>query len=67
MNIDTQLIHGGNQVENNGSIIPAIYLSTTFKQTEAGVCDHEYIRCSNPTRNKLEKCIAVCENWRILC
>ncbi|MDI6553950.1 PLP-dependent transferase [Leuconostoc falkenbergense] len=55
MNIRTQVIHGGHQVDpRTGAVNMPIYQTTTFKQTElGGGAKWEYIRSENPTRASL--------------
>lgn len=63
MEIETKFIHSGYENDIDGSIIPSINLSTTYSNfSTIGDNMHEYIRCSNPTRNILENYIANSEN-----
>lgn len=63
MNIETLLIHGGvDGDEQTGAVSVPIYQTSTYKQ--AGIGDHkgyEYSRTGNPTRFALEKLIAELE------
>ena len=60
MKFDTQLIHGGNSLDQaTGAVSIPIYRSSTFKQTELGGNPKwEYGRTGNPTRLALEKLIS---------
>ncbi|HCU42163.1 PLP-dependent aspartate aminotransferase family protein [Leuconostoc falkenbergense] len=64
MNIRTQVIHGGHQVDpRTGAVNMPIYQTTTFKQTElGGGAKWEYTRSENPTRASLEELIASLEH-----
>uniref|UniRef100_A0A4X1UCW8 Cystathionine gamma-lyase n=1 Tax=Sus scrofa TaxID=9823 RepID=A0A4X1UCW8_PIG len=58
----TQAIHAGQEPEQWASkaVVPPISLSTTFKQEAPGQhSGFEYSRSGNPTRNCLEKAVAV--------
>lgn len=63
MNIETLLIHGGiDGDEQTGAVSVPIYQTSTYKQ--AGIGEHkgyEYSRTGNPTRHALEKLIAELE------
>tara|TARA_A100001011_G_scaffold400571_1_gene516350 strand:- start:940 stop:2091 length:1152 start_codon:yes stop_codon:yes gene_type:complete len=63
-NISTKVIHVGNEPDLiNGSIIPAIYQTSTYVQNEPGKHKgYEYTRSHNPTRTRLENCLASTEN-----
>ena len=63
-NISTKVIHVGNEPDLiNGSIIPAIYQTSTYVQNEPGKHKgYEYTRSHNPTRTRLESCLASIEN-----
>ncbi|KAM6327416.1 cystathionine gamma-lyase [Podargus strigoides] len=58
----TQAIHAGQEPEQwrSAALVPPISLSTTFKQQAPGQhTGYEYSRSGNPTRNCLEKAVAV--------
>ncbi|XP_030311509.1 cystathionine gamma-lyase isoform X2 [Calypte anna] len=58
----TQAIHAGQEPEQwrSAAMVPPISLSTTFKQQGPGQhTGYEYSRSGNPTRNCLEKAVAV--------
>ncbi|XP_063795167.1 cystathionine gamma-lyase [Pseudophryne corroboree] len=58
----TEAIHAGQEPEqwNSRAVVPPISLSTTFKQDGPGEhAGYEYSRSGNPTRNCLEKAVAV--------
>lgn len=60
----TLAIHVGQEPESvHGSVNVPIHLSSTYAQKDIAqpYTEHEYTRCSNPTRSALEKCIAAIE------
>lgn len=60
----TKAIHVGNQPdETTGAVIPPIYQTSTFVQSSPGEHKgYEYTRSHNPTRTRLEECLASLEN-----
>lgn len=58
MKIQTSLIHGGGE-NVLGAVSPPVFLTSTFKNAE--IYGYSYSRCSNPTRESLEKTIALAE------
>ncbi|MBC7172486.1 MAG: cystathionine gamma-synthase, partial [Polyangiaceae bacterium] len=60
---DTLAIHGGQEPDSEtGAVMPPIVLSSTFAQTSPGVHrGFEYARSNNPTRQTLERCLALLE------
>jgi cystathionine gamma-lyase len=60
----TRCIHAGDTVDPaTGAVMPAIYTSTTFRQTAFGESgEYFYSRSSSPTRNALERCVAELES-----
>ena len=60
----TRAIHVGNQPdETTGAVIPPIYQTSTFIQSSPGEHKgYEYTRSHNPTRSRLEECLASLEN-----
>ena len=60
----TRAIHVGNEPdETTGSVIPPIYQTSTFVQSSPGKHKgYEYTRSHNPTRTRLEECLASLEN-----
>jgi len=60
----TRAIHVGNQPdETTGAVIPPIYQTSTFVQSSPGEHKgYEYTRSHNPTRTRLEECLASLEN-----
>ncbi len=63
-NFKTNVIHAGYQPDTvTGSVMPPIYLSTTYKQSAPGepIGEFEYSRSSNPNRQFVEKSLAVLE------
>lgn len=64
MNIETTAIHAGQEIDpTTGSVIPPIYLTTTFERAADGSFPHGYIytRNGNPNRTMLETCLAALE------
>ncbi|KAI9314294.1 Cys/Met metabolism PLP-dependent enzyme-domain-containing protein [Dichotomocladium elegans] len=62
----SRAIHVGLEADaNTGAVIPPISLSTTFRQSAAGVHKgYDYSRSGNPSRANFEKVIASLENAR---
>jgi cystathionine gamma-lyase len=63
MGISTRAIHvGGEPDPVTGSIMPAIHQTTTYVQSAPGEHKgYEYTRSHNPTRSRLEECLASLE------
>ncbi|MEN9935312.1 MAG: hypothetical protein RLZZ387_1891 [Chloroflexota bacterium] len=64
MNLETLAIHAGQEIEpTSGSVIPPIYLTTTFERAADGSFPHGHIytRNGNPNRTMLETCLAKLE------
>ncbi|MBD0269528.1 MAG: aminotransferase class I/II-fold pyridoxal phosphate-dependent enzyme [Cyanobacteria bacterium Co-bin8] len=65
MHIESQIIRATapSSAENMGSVVPPIYLSSTFERAVDGTYPHEYIysRSGNPNRQALEAAIATLE------
>lgn len=61
---DTRTIHvGGAPDPVTGAIMPPIFQTSTFVQKAPGVHQgYEYTRSHNPTRTRLEECLASLEN-----
>ena len=66
LDFDTKVIHAGQEPEEiTGSVIPPIFATSTYKQKSPGVhTGYEYARTQNPTREKLEACIAGIEKCK---
>ena len=64
LKIATKAILIGSQPDElTGSVIPPIYQTSTFSQTSPGEHKgYEYTRSHNPTRTRLESCLASLEN-----
>ncbi|MCP4912476.1 MAG: PLP-dependent transferase [Oligoflexia bacterium] len=64
LHIATKAIHvGGHPDKETGAIMPPIYQTTTYAQASPGKHQgYEYSRCHNPTRTRLEECMASLEN-----
>ncbi|KAL1919786.1 uncharacterized protein VTP21DRAFT_1717 [Calcarisporiella thermophila] len=62
----TLAIHAGQEPDaHTGAVIPPISLSTTFKQSSAGIHKgYDYSRSGNPTRNGFETAVAALEKGR---
>lgn len=57
------ILVGNHPDELTGSVIPPIYQTSTFAQTSPGEHKgYEYTRSHNPTRTRLESCLASLEN-----
>ena len=64
MNIETQAIHAGHQIDpTSGAVTPPLYPSTTFERAADGSYPHGHIytRDTNPNRNALEHNLAALE------
>jgi cystathionine gamma-lyase len=62
--IETNVIHvGGEPDAETGAIMPPIFQTSTYVQTSPGTHKgYEYTRSHNPTRTRLEECLASLEN-----
>ncbi len=62
--IETKVIHlGGHPDPVTGSIMPPIHQTSTYVQSSPGKHQgYEYTRSHNPTRTRLEECLAGIEN-----
>jgi cystathionine gamma-lyase len=60
----SKVIHiGGHPDPETGAIIPPIYQTSTYVQASPGKHKgYEYTRCHNPTRTRLEECLAGLES-----
>ena len=60
----TKVIHsGGHPDEETGAIMPPIYQTSTYVQSSPGKHKgYEYTRSHNPTRSRLEECLADLES-----
>jgi len=68
MRIETLAVHAGHHPDAaTGAVSPPIYLSTTFAREADGSLPHGFIyaRSDNPTRNELERSLAVLEGGEI--
>ncbi len=64
MNFDTLALRATHQPDSvTGSVVPPLYLSTTYARNEANAlpADFLYTRPNNPTREALEKALALLE------
>jgi cystathionine gamma-synthase len=62
---ETLAIHAGQEPDPlTGSVVPPVYLTSTYKQDGVGGLrgGYEYSRSSNPTRTALEQCLAALEH-----
>jgi len=63
MNIESLLVHGAVEFDElTQSVNVPIYQTSTYKQTALGEFKYEYSRTGNPTREALEKTIALLES-----
>ena len=62
----TKAIHIGNDPDpSTGAVIPPIFQTTTFAQSSPGEhFGYEYSRSHNPTRTRLEECLASLEDTK---
>lgn len=60
----TKVIHiGSHPDKETGAVIPPIYQTTTYAQVSPGKHQgYDYSRCQNPTRSRLEECLASLED-----
>ncbi|MGA8427387.1 MAG: PLP-dependent transferase, partial [Candidatus Dormiibacterota bacterium] len=63
---ETRAIHSGQEPDRaTGSVVPAVHLATTFRQSAVGQHQgFEYARSGNPTRQSLEAQLASLERAR---
>jgi hypothetical protein len=63
LDFETRAVHVGSEPDpTTGSVIPPIYQTSTFAQEEVGRHQgYEYARTGNPTRTRLEACLASLE------
>jgi cystathionine gamma-lyase len=64
MKFETKVIHvGGEPDEKTGAIMPPIFQTSTYVQSSPGEHKgYEYTRSHNPTRTRLQECLAALEN-----
>ncbi len=64
LGFSTKALHVGNEPDKtNGAVAPAIYQTSTYAQSSPGVHQgYEYSRTHNPTRTRLQDCLASLEN-----
>ncbi|GAB3698255.1 cystathionine gamma-synthase [Spirosoma flavus] len=68
MQFDTLVLRATHQPDaNTGAVVPPLYLSTTFARNEANElpAGYLYTRTNNPTREALEKALAVLEGGAV--
>lgn len=67
--IATRVIHvGGEPDPTTGAIMPPIYQTSTYVQSSPGEhLGYEYTRSHNPTRTRLEECLASLEQAKHCC
>ncbi|KAA8493645.1 Cystathionine gamma-lyase [Porphyridium purpureum] len=66
MKFETRALHVGQAPDANGAVVPGIELSTTFAQRSPGhpLGAYDYSRSGNPTRERLEQCVASLEGGK---
>ena len=64
LKFSSKVIHaGGHADKETGAIMPPIYQTSTYVQSSPGKHKgYEYTRSHNPTRTRLEECLAAIEN-----
>jgi cystathionine gamma-lyase len=64
LSLESLCIHAGDTVDPaTGAVMPPIYTSATFRQSEFGApMAYAYSRAANPTRDALERCVAELES-----
>lgn len=64
LNFHSKVIHvGGHPDDETGAVIPPIYQTSTYVQSTPGKHKgYEYTRSHNPTRTRLEECLASLES-----
>jgi cystathionine gamma-synthase len=65
--IETLAVHSGHPLDpGTNAVTPAIHLSTTFARQSDGSYQYpyDYIRCGNPGRESLEKCLCELEGGK---
>jgi cystathionine gamma-synthase len=68
MRIETRAVHSGRQVDpSTGAVAVPIHLSTTFERSRDGEypLGFSYSREGNPTRRRLEQCLAELEGGKV--
>ncbi len=64
---ETLAVHAGQEPDElTGAVAPPIYQTSTFRQTAVGkpIRDYDYARTQNPTRERLERAVALLEGGR---
>ena len=65
MRLDTRLVQAGQDPEPvTGDVVPAVHLSTTYERRAQQPPRYFYGRTENPTRDRLEQCLASLEDAR---
>lgn len=66
MKFETKVIHVGGEPDSvTGAIMPPIYQTSTYVQSSPGEHKgYEYTRSHNPTRTRLQECLAAIENGK---
>ena len=64
LKFNSRTIHGGQEPDKaNGSVMPPVYLTSTYAQSKPGAhLGYEYSRSHNPTRTALEQSLASIES-----
>ena len=65
MRFDTRLVRVGQEADpETGDVVPAIHVATTYERREQDPPRYFYSRGENPTRERLERCLASLEDAR---
>jgi cystathionine beta-lyase/cystathionine gamma-synthase len=63
MKFETRLVHSGHEAEAPyGDVVPPIHLASTYDQNHQDPLRYFYARGENPTRERLEQCLASLED-----
>lgn len=65
MRFDTRLVHAGQEpAPGTGDVVPPVHVAVTYDQPAQDQARYFYGRGENPTRERLERCLAALENAR---
>jgi cystathionine beta-lyase/cystathionine gamma-synthase len=64
MRFDTKLVHLGQVADGSGDVVPPIHVAATYDRGVQDPVRYFYARGENPTRERLEQCLASLEDAR---